>query len=922
MNAYTKIRDFDNASRVLEEAGNYSGAVKIFCDAGMSVEALERSRRYEKKALPLDPEFKTTPLAQNFAKLYSDQKHVKKLTKVLQFLPIPNQKIVFLKHAEAFEAAFELHIQEHENNEALRLILARGCGWYDKAMQLPLDKTELVIQKARSCIDSHPSDMVPMLQELLQHSDSKVRINACILLARSTMKIQNCEAAVDMSRRYKNIVAEVEALQLLDECLCRETFQKVAEKPAAQLHPDIFQDLDIIFHGTIPSTHEFLLRKSSKSKSECSIVAMSAYRKLQDSMFPSKLSSGCLRTLRRLLHFASKVQDLVDMFTFKGNSMEVEHYCAGFFGLTAVEKDAIYRKALAESDELKLVNKKDKDLYLLPNEKQDIWVCKLIPKKHVENRRKHSDLDGMYLLDKEEVHKTVAAHYTKYLRSVLKRLYFWVKGTVFYRIFQNSFHAQWSLSSAGLQEYLECLCTIARSCKVQEIARYYSEKEMQNALLSVYSLKSAMYIPFASSHLDTIRKFLKNLYPKIHMDKESEYLYANTTAATDLLLQLWQLFCVLGHDVEKLKQRLELNLKEKPRDSSKEELIVEKLHQLQWLNFCRMIKQRAYLGYQQVLDGCKVILCTFLPAAVEKQTISPRNTSDVICICTTALLHIVTSAECLLKPPQSIGRYIMPDVYHQIVKVFDNLTNHRPLLHQCTHGLAESSSSETLLSIKSHSFKLLSSALNLLVMCKSGEFPSVLSQVLANIDTLKDDSSRVCVILAFTLFTNLVIASSDESLLNVNKYHAAICSASNIGPWSEYTEGPDSVQIQPLAIALQAAFTAFSSASDVSQICKTVCSLLSITTESGIQQIQFQFQDHKMVLSHLPLSCDKFPQNKIPKQICHAPTSSEQHGFHLELADHATPLPTPSYSSRVQQGMLEHQDELQQQQWSRSFQSQ
>ena len=128
---------------------------------------------------------------------------------------------------------------------------------------------------------------------------------------------------------------------------------------------------------------------------------------------------------------------------------------------------------------------------------------------------------------------------------------------------------------------------------------------------------------------------------------------------------------------------------------------------------------------------------------------------------------------------------IMPDVYHQIVKVFDNLTNHRPLLHQCTYGL-ETSSSETLLSIKSHSFKLLSSALNLLVMCQNGESPSVLNQVLANIDTLKDDSSRVCVILAFTLFTNLVIASSDESLLNVSKYHTAICSASNI-PWSECT---------------------------------------------------------------------------------------------------------------------------------------
>ena len=133
------------------------------------------------------------------------------------------------------------------------------------------------------------------------------------------------------------------------------------------------------------------------------------------------------------------------MFTFKGDSTEVEHYCAGFFGLTAVEKDAIYREALTESGKLKLleiVNRKDKGLYLLPNEKQDIWVCKLIPKKHVENRRKHSDLDGMYLLDKEEVHKMVAAHYTKYLRSVLKRLYYWVKGIVFYRIFQNSFHAQ------------------------------------------------------------------------------------------------------------------------------------------------------------------------------------------------------------------------------------------------------------------------------------------------------------------------------------------------------------------------------------------------------------------------------------------------------------------------------------------------
>ena len=137
---------------------------------------------------------------------------------------------------------------------------------------------------------------------------------------------------------------------------------------------------------------------------------------------------------------------------------------------------------------------------------------------------------------------------------------------------------------------------------------------MQNVLLSV---KSAMYIPFASSDLDTIRKCLKNLNPKIHMDKESEYLYTDTTTATDLLLQLWQLFCVLGHDVKKLKQRLELDLTKELRDSSKEELIFEKLHQLQWLNFCQMIKQRAYLGYQQVLDGCEVILCKFLPAAVQ-----------------------------------------------------------------------------------------------------------------------------------------------------------------------------------------------------------------------------------------------------------------------------------------------------------------
>ena len=922
VSAYNKIRDFDNASRVLEEAGNYSGAVKIFCDAGMSVKALESSRRYEKKALPLDPEFKIIPLAHRFAKLYSDQKRVKKLTEVLQFLPIVSQKIVFLKHAEEFEAAFELHIQELEDNEALRLILARGCGWYDKAKQLPLAKTELVIQKARSCIDSHPSEMVPMLEGLLQHSECKVRVNACILLARSTMTIQKCEAAVDMTRQYNNAVAEVEALQLLDECLCREMFQKVAEKPVTKLHPDIFQDLDIIFHDTTPSAHEFLLRKSSKSKTDCSVVAMSAYRKLQDSKFTPELSSGCLRTLRRLLDFANKARELVDMFTFEGDSKKVENYCADFFGITAVERDAIYKKALKESDELKLleiVNRKDKGLYLLPNEQQDIWVCKLIPKKCVENRRKHSDLDGMYLLDKGEVHKMVAAHYTKYLRSVLKRLHFWVKGTVFYRIFQNSFHAQWSLSGTGLQEYLECLCTIVRSCKVAEVAKHYSERKMQDALLSVYSLKSAMYIPFASRDLDTIRKSLKRLNPKIHMDKESEYLYTNTTRATDLLLQLWQFFSVLGHDVEELKRRLEQNLEKELDNPFKKELIVEKLHQLQWLSFCQMIKRSECLGYQQVLDACEVIFCKFLPGAVEKQTISPRNTSDIICICTTALLHIATNAECLLKPPQSTSMYIIPEVYHQIVQVFDNLVNHRPLLQQCTHGL-ESSSSEVLLSIKSHSFKLLSSALDLLVMCQSNGSPSMLNQVLANIHTLKDDSSRVCVILAFTLFTNLVIASSDESLLNVNKYHAAICTACNI-PWSEYTEDPDSVQIHPLAIALQAAFSTFSSASDVSLVCKTICSLLSITTKSGIQQIQYLFQDHKMLLCYVPLSCDEFPQNRIPKEICAAPSdSSEQHDLHL---DHATPLPTPSYSSmlqRMQQGMLEHQP--QQQQLSRSYKRQ
>ena len=924
VSAYNKIRDFDNASRVLEEAGKYSSAVKIFCDGGMSVKALESSRRYEKKALPLDPEFKTIPLAQRFAKLYSDQKQIKKLTEVLQFLPIVSQKIVFLKRAEAFEAALELHIQERENNEALRLILARGCGWYDKAKQLPLNKTELVIQKARSCIDSHPSKMVPMLEGLLQHSDSKVRVNACILLARSTMKIQNCEAAVEMARQYNNTVAEVEALQLLDECLCREMLQKVAEKPVTQIHPDDFQDLDIIFHGTTPSTHEFLLRKSSKSKTDCSVVAMGAYKKLQDSKFNPELSSRCLRTLRRLLDFASKARELVDIFTFEGDSKKVEHYCADFFGITAVEKDEIYKKALKECDELKLVNRKDKGLYLLPNEHQDIWVCKLIPKKYVENRRKHSDLDGMYLLDKGEVHKMVAAHYTKYLRSVLKRLHFWVKGTVFYRIFQNSFHAQWSLSGTGLQEYLECLCTIIRSCKVSEVAKHYSERKVQDALLSVYSLKSAMYIPFASRDLDTIRKSLKCLNPKIRMDKESEYLYTNTTTATDLLLQLWQFFSVLGYDVEELKRRLERNLEKELDGSCKKELIVEKLHQLQWLSFCQMIKQSECLGYQQVLDACEVIFCKFLPAAVEKQTISPRNTSDIICICTTALLHIATNAECLLKPPQSTGIYIMPEVYHQIVQVFDNLVNHRPLLQQCTRGL-ESSSSEALLSIKSQSFKLLSSALDLLVMCQSNRSPSMLNQVLANIHTLKDDSSRVCVILTFTLFTNLVIASSDESLLDVNKYHAAICSACNI-PWSECTEDPDSVQIHPLAIALPAAFSTFSSARDVSQICKAICSLLSITTKSGIQQIQYRFKDHKMLLCSVPLSCDEFPQSRIPKEIRDAPSdSSEQHGFHLELTDHATPLLTPSYSSmlqRMQQGMLEHQGQPQQQQLSRSYKSQ
>ena len=148
-------------------------------------------------------------------------------------------------------------------------------------------------------------------------------------------------------------------------------------------------------------------------------------------------------------------------------------------------------------------------------------------------------------------------------------------------------------------------------------------------------------------------------------------------------------------------------------------------------------------------------------------------------------------------------------------------------------------------------------------------------------------------------------------------------SALHVISWSEYTEDPDSVQIHPLAIALQAAFSTFSSARDVSQICKAICSLLSITTKSGIQQIQYRFKDHKMLLCSAPLSCDEFPQNRIPKEICDAPSdSSEQHGFHLELADHATPLPTPSYSSmlqRMQQGMLEHQ---QQQQLSRSYKSQ
>jgi len=216
-----RSKNVEGCAKLREKAGDYSGVIKLFINFNCRIDALTHAAAYESKGIILPRDVSVAYLAHTFAKMYCKYKDKTKLLKVLEYMPDASERIRFLKEANLFNKAVEVHIQHGQYAEAYQILTAQarhkeGIRLAEKQGDENM-RARFTVQKAVSELLSDGGlkdpDTVNRLQHIAVSQNGDFKAQACLLLGRSNKDSTMCKKAFDLYKSFNpcHAIGEVES---------------------------------------------------------------------------------------------------------------------------------------------------------------------------------------------------------------------------------------------------------------------------------------------------------------------------------------------------------------------------------------------------------------------------------------------------------------------------------------------------------------------------------------------------------------------------------------------------------------------------------------------------------------------------------------------------------------------------------------
>ena len=224
---FMRSKNVEGCAKLREKAGDYAGAIKLYINFNCRIDALARAAAYESKGIVLPRDVSVAFLAHTFAKIYCRYKDKTKLLKVLGYMSDASQRTRFLKEANLFSKAVEVHVQQGQYTEAYQILTAQAR--HKEGIELAEKQGDesmmarFTIQKVVTELLSNGSlndpDTVDRLQHIAVGKNTDLKAQACLLLGKSKKDSAMCRKAFDLYKSFNpsHGIGEVESFKAFAE---------------------------------------------------------------------------------------------------------------------------------------------------------------------------------------------------------------------------------------------------------------------------------------------------------------------------------------------------------------------------------------------------------------------------------------------------------------------------------------------------------------------------------------------------------------------------------------------------------------------------------------------------------------------------------------------------------------------------------
>lgn len=733
---YLKAKDFDNFIRVKEAKGEHCSVIRTLLGKPYTRkrDALIKAHEYEELGIEMSPELSSSELSYSCAKFYSERKDRDTLVDVLQYMPEMERRVRFLKEAKLFEKAFV----EYENNsryeDAYRLASAQA--WFKRGQTLA---------HARKNFDQEALFILQIAKfkykQFLTNMAAKTR---------SEVKGQEGQSAnrADHSTSDQGVDKD-ELKQAVGQAVTDELSSLMGR---GRKQKNVLSTCAVLLLGMITMdrslcTLAWRTFKHLKHK----VGEMEAFNQVQ------KLTNESIQTVLEECHLAKEVSR-----TFQ----------------KARDINNVIQQGLKFYDLHKLGK-----VYCTPTD-QDIWITDIVSECQSEQER--YDIDGMLLLDVSKVKKSLSKHCDDYIyewvnRSKLERNIssrcesFPIHVQLLHKKSLAREYSHEEVSSAALESYIE-------SCMQYLELRILFGKDTNGIISLVVSLFTPQvftYLPqrLTDKHVSVIKRHT-NIHVAISSWIDQITIQPAKKApehvSIDTWLTSWRACCLYSPDMKPLRKfldELESQVNKKASDSpqnfdSSAGLIYwkndSKYYHLfsMWLFSCSEIRDT-----NQIVWASMLAIYHFLGniASSKSVFISVPSMVDILTVHCTGLLVCLCH---VLARQRRTSSLTVPMFYKSYLELFDLLNSQKPYLRLCVQEVG-SKPDKGLLKYYDRARLLLVRSLDFLLgTYKLAPRFCVLKLTLNKFP--HSESTRFCLILALTLFGNLIMLPHSDG---IHVYH-------------------------------------------------------------------------------------------------------------------------------------------------------